>query len=94
MSKARTSILAALATIAVGLGGASSASAVPANGTVISQIASIGTTQKVQYYYRPYYRPYYYRPYYRPYYYRPYYRPYYYYPPYYSGYCDGYLRCW
>ena len=90
MSKVRLSILAALAAIGFGVCGASSVSAAPANGTVISQIASTGTIQKVYYwgygyyraYYRPYYRPYY--GYYRPYYYRPYYRPYYgYYRPYY-----------
>ena len=105
MSRVRTSILAAIAAIGFGLCGASTASAVPANGAAINQAAPKAEVQKVWYrryrYYRPYCPPsrsyygYYRRPYYRPYY--GYRRPYYsyyrrpYYRPYY-GYYRSYYR--
>ena len=106
MSRVRTSILAALAAIGFGLCGASTASAVPANGAVIDQAAPKAEVQKVWYrrygYYRPYcppyraYSGYYRRPYYRPYrgYYRAYSsyrRPYY---GYYRTYYRPYYRYW
>ena len=102
VSKMRMSILSALAAIAFGIFGASSVSAAPANGGVITHLAATSAIQKVRYYrrygyYRPYNRYRYYRPYYcRPYYYRPYYygyyRPYYYYRTYYRPYYYRYYR--
>ena len=98
MSRVRTSILAALAAIGFGLCGASTASAVPANGAAINQAAPKAEVQKV--WYRRYrsYRPYcppsrsYYGHYRRPYY--GYRRPYYSYyrRPYYSYYRRPYYR--
>jgi hypothetical protein len=60
MSKMRMSILAAIATIGVGLAGASSVSAAPVNGGVVGAIVPTPAIEKVYYYHRHYYHRHYY----------------------------------
>ena len=81
MSKIRICILAAVATVGIGLSGAFGAAAMPVNGNLVGATAPAPELQKARYYhryarrqYRRAYRRSYYAPYYAPYS-APYYAP-------------------